>query len=87
MREDYKKAAKAEAVMCFVRNRFIELRAEQLEKGNCEGIAAYDHIIRCIDYAKLCVRCRRSGYVLLVSAFIAWAINMLALVCDLLKYF
>jgi len=85
MRKDYKRAEKAEAVMNFVRDRFMVMRAEDLEKGDCESIAAYDHIIKSIDYAKLCIRCRRIGVVLLVSAWIAWAINMLVLIMNLLK--
>ena len=85
MRKDYKRAAKAEAVMNFVRKRFETALAEDLEKGICESRAAYEHIIGCIEYAKMCIRCRRTGYVLLASAFIAWAINMLVLIMNLLK--
>lgn len=85
MREDYKKAAKAEEVMNFVYDRFKTLQSEQVEKGNCDGIRTYNYILEGIDYAKLCIRCRRTGYAFLASAFIAWAINMLVLVMNLLK--
>ena len=85
MREDYKKAVKAEVVMNFVYGRFKTLQPELIEKGSCDGIRAYNYILEGIDYAKVCIRCRRAGYALLASAFIAWAINMLVLIMNLLK--
>lgn len=87
MREDYRKAANAEIVLGFVYDRLKKMQAEQVEKGDCDGINAYNYILECINYAKVCVRCRRLGYVMLASTLIIWVVNMLSLIGKLSELF